>query len=209
MVLDVNDAARGDGEYFKKICKQMENGGCEALHYFLQNYDISKVNLRKIPRTKALMDQITHSMTSIMKFWYDGLQEEGFYKEYEDNTSILWPWESPIGTKELYDAYLLATKNINGKNHLSQAQFGCELKKICSKIVKKRMSFNQDRAMYYSLPPLEECRKDFEIMFRMENIFDRTTENDLDENNTEEAQSAYIPFDNSPLQDDIMGGITI
>ena len=216
MVLDVNDTSRGNGEYFKNICDQMENGGCEALHHYLLNFDISKINLRKIPRTEALLDQIMHSMDPFKKWWLDALQRGGFYGEDDEKKVIFMPWDVPQPTKALYDSYKLTSKDINGKNHLGDAQFGKSLKKICKKIFKKKHSnlnntyySTRDVAGYYYLPSLIECRHDFEISIDMENKIEWPIENDLNENDTEEAQSANIPVDSSSLQDDVMVVITI
>ncbi len=206
-VLDVKDSVRGDGEYFTNICDQMENGGCEALHYFLQKFDISKIDLRNIPKTNALFEQKMHSMNSFKKWWYDALQNEGFYNEDEEKKVEFWPWNQPHETKRLYDAYLLSSKEVNGKNHLSQAQFGTDLNKISPKIVKTRPSINGQRIGCYVLPPLEECRKYFEILVSAENNISWTTENYFDENEMESTKCDAYP--SITLRNDVFDDITL
>jgi hypothetical protein len=56
VVLDVSHLHQEDHEYFGALASWRENGGLEALLYFLQQHDISDVNLRMAPRTSALGD---------------------------------------------------------------------------------------------------------------------------------------------------------
>ena len=184
-VLEVKEDVLKNHEYFKEIGDQMDNGGCEALRYFLENYDISKFNLRKIPQTDALFQQKLHSRNALDKWWYDALLDEGFYMLskglYQDIT--YQPWKEAFDTDELFDSYLHASKKFNTKNYLSKAGFGTDLKKICPKVLKKRI--RKCGLHQYLLPPLEVCRKDFEIAFEMENkinwLADEEDERDLHE----------------------------
>lgn len=210
MVLDVNDSAKGNIDYFNDIKSQMENGGCEALHYFLKNLDISNVNLRKIPRTTALFEQMLHSMPPFKKWWFDALQREGFYKEDGENEIDKYlPWHEPHEKQTLYKTYLLASKDINGKNHLSDSQFGRQLNEICPNITVKRKSIFKDsneriRPFYYILPPLADCRKQFEKLIDMESKIVWSPENDLDEINPEKAQSATEPNNVTPYHYNVL-----
>jgi hypothetical protein len=42
----------------------------QAFLFDLLHHDISTINLREIPRTEALLDQIINSMNSVEKFWF-------------------------------------------------------------------------------------------------------------------------------------------
>ena len=75
MVLDVSDEQMQNSKYFGEIILQMKKGGYEALMYHLTNRKI-KSNLRKIPRTQALFDQMIASMSSIDRWWLTCLQNE-------------------------------------------------------------------------------------------------------------------------------------
>jgi hypothetical protein len=74
-VIKVSDAHKQDHKYFAAIDKEMKNGGREALLYHLLNkVDLSKVDLRVIPRTAELLEQQIHSATTEQKWWMDTLQ---------------------------------------------------------------------------------------------------------------------------------------
>jgi hypothetical protein len=62
-VLDVSDAHKQDHTYFAAIDHEMNNGGREALLHHLLNFDLSKVNLRAIPKTGALLEQKIASLS--------------------------------------------------------------------------------------------------------------------------------------------------
>ena len=82
-VLEVGEKHKQDHQYFAKIVDQMENGGLEALLYFLQHYDYSDINLRVFPKTKALLDQKLRSLDLVDKFWYEQLYDGILDKEHE------------------------------------------------------------------------------------------------------------------------------
>jgi hypothetical protein len=73
-VLEVVDTHVGDFKYFAEIQKEMDNGGREAMLYDLLHLDISCVNLREIPKTRGLMDQIELNLDIIEKFWHEKLR---------------------------------------------------------------------------------------------------------------------------------------
>ena len=65
----------------------MKNGGMAAMLYDLQQADISGVDLRKIPRTEALLEQIIESMTSAQSFWFDCLKKNTDINSAVPNTN--------------------------------------------------------------------------------------------------------------------------
>ena len=140
----------------KAIFEQMNNGGREAMLYDLQNMDISEYDLRKFPRTQALMDQIINSMSPIEKFWYECLSN-GELPPYRH------PWMEPIECDTFYDEYNGFASKIGGHCKLSGIQAGKELKRLCPKVSRKRHTSGMgNRAYHYFFPPLAECRKHFE-----------------------------------------------
>jgi Family of unknown function (DUF5906) len=56
-VLDVSDAQKQNTDYFGKIDDQMFAGGQEALLHLLMTRDISKFDVRNVPKTEALAKQ--------------------------------------------------------------------------------------------------------------------------------------------------------
>jgi Family of unknown function (DUF5906) len=63
-VLDVGDAHMEDYPYFAAIDTEMDNGGREALLDLLPDIDLSSINLRKIPKTAALLEQKLASLSA-------------------------------------------------------------------------------------------------------------------------------------------------
>ena len=57
-VFDVGEGKIKNNDYFAAIDAEMNSGGREALLHHLLNFDLSLVNLRVIPNTAALIEQI-------------------------------------------------------------------------------------------------------------------------------------------------------
>jgi hypothetical protein len=73
-VLDVSDARMQDIPYFAALEKQMNEGGREALLDYLLNFDLSRVNLRVIPKTMALLEQKIVSLNPEQSWLFDLLR---------------------------------------------------------------------------------------------------------------------------------------
>ena len=154
-VLDVSDAAMQDKVYFEAIVRQMAAGGREAMLYDLLHHNISGIDLRTIPRTEALFDQILQSMNSIEKFWLDCLR----------HGRILGPfvggWPIAIEAEQLRHVFHDYARTIGDRNGLSATEFGKQLRDVCPGIVRGRQT-SSGRPYEYRFPPLLECRRQFE-----------------------------------------------
>ena len=73
-VLDVSNKHKKDFAYFEKLQNHMNNGGREALLYFLLNHEID-VELREPPVTDALKEQIQLSLEPLEQWWFEVLSE--------------------------------------------------------------------------------------------------------------------------------------
>jgi hypothetical protein len=73
-VFDVGEGRIQDHTYFAAIEDQLEHGGYGALLYFLQRFDLGSVDLRKIPKTEALLEQKQASFSPLQAWWMDVLQ---------------------------------------------------------------------------------------------------------------------------------------
>ena len=78
LVLEVGDGNKQDHEFFQAMNQQYENGGREALLHMLLNRDISQYNVRRVPATRALLDQKIHSLGEVERFWMACLMEGQF-----------------------------------------------------------------------------------------------------------------------------------
>jgi hypothetical protein len=159
-VLDVKEDHKEDFAYFEALQQQMDDGGREAFLFFLQHHDASGVNLRRAPKTAALMDQKLQSMTPVEKFWYDVLKAGS-------HTSDGQPvWQTKITTSDLYELYLAHA----GKTGVSRRATEMELSKTLMTLVPglKRMRLHmewnggQQQVRGWQFPSLAECRTAFD-----------------------------------------------
>lgn len=158
-VIDVSDNHMQDHDYFKKIVDQMNNGGREALLYYLQHYNLSNIDLRSFPMTMALWETKTHSMTPIQKFWFSKLEAGS-----QLNGSDEWI-KKPIAVDQIQKEFLEYAGKMGKKYKGDETELGIMLKKLVPNLKKVR-PIGTDSVRYYAykFPPLEECRADWEKM---------------------------------------------
>jgi len=158
-VLDVSDQHMQDHQYFAAILSQMNNGGREALLYDLLELNVSDLDLRKIPRTNALLDQIIHTMPSAHKFWLERLRAGTLLKGHD-------MWMESVITEDLYNEYLDFAQAIGDRYRLIDRQFSRELRRLCPDIKRGRRTIGgRDRWVLY-FPALDTCREQFEQAVR-------------------------------------------
>jgi phage/plasmid-associated DNA primase len=180
MVVDVSPARIGDFKYFAAIEKQMQNGGLEAFMHYLLNFDLHGINLRQIPRTLALQDQIEASLSSFEKFWFDRLNSGVLFELARDKwdpynnsrsfTSYYDDWPESFQVKELFSEYQDYCKTLNIRHRVTQSQVGKNLRNLCKPLKKERVletkgwmvGEKRRRLVFYNIPSLEKCREDFE-----------------------------------------------
>jgi hypothetical protein len=165
-VLDVNNKHKQDHSYFGPIVEQMESGGHEAMLFDLLRMDISKVNLRAIPKTPALLDQKLASMSSVQKFWYEKLTE--------GSVTETLSWDDGMPPKTVFDGFLDFCRDQGVKPHMTQGPFSKQLHDLCPGIHKKKtmISFGpfgpEKRGNVWVFPPLEKCRESFAKKLEMD-----------------------------------------
>ena len=152
-VIDVSDKHEQDREYFRKVVDQMDNGGREALLYYLQHYDLSGVDLGSFPMTTALYETKIHSMTPLQKFWFKKLEAGAQLNELDR-----WE-EGVILAEKIYAEFLEDSGKSGCKYHEDQTEFGIGLRKLVPWLKKPRIRRNGVRYYAYKFPSLEECRE--------------------------------------------------
>ena len=160
VVLEAGVARQQDSDYFKAIADQMENGGRQALMKFLMDRDLYGINLRNIPKTSALTDQLLYSLDSVGQWLYTCL-DYGGYQEGLGNAIELKEWPKSILTDHLRNAYLNYCNQNSINYKVSSAVFGKRLKEILPSIKKERMTKGNKREMVYILPELEHAKEQF------------------------------------------------
>lgn len=160
LVLNVSDAHRNDHAYFQAIQNELNQGGYEALLHFLQNYDLSGVNLRDVPQTDALLEQKLLTLDSVELFWYERLQEGRLLPSHDQ-------WEEFVPANQLYKHYLLFEKRRGIQRRKSDSEFGRIMKKVCPSNIKKLQRLvvegKSQRSNCYLFPTLLECREEFDV----------------------------------------------
>jgi len=167
-VIEVGNQRRQDSDYFSAISKEMDSGGLAALLDVLLKRDISDVNIRKFPKTNALLRQKEQTLDSVPRWWLDRLKL-GSIERYES------AWAEWMSTEELFLKYSEATaqeKFVRGRVY-SPSEFITQLKKFVPISAKRKSQTNSERAVVngrpvtarprgYDLPTLEESRSYFE-----------------------------------------------
>jgi len=160
-----------NNEYFAAIDEEMDNGGREALLYKLLKFELSKVNLRKIPNTSELFNQKLNSLNSL-ESWSLTIFEEGVLPGYADVAN-----ECP--TFVMCEDYVKHSKNVGIHHRKIQTEVGIFLNKTFPNIRKIKGEYtdhkNQtsSKVNFYSFPPLKECRKAFEKLIGAELPWDK------------------------------------
>ena len=99
-VTEALDTKLNDFKYFDAITDELENGGYEAMLYDLLTRDLSGFNVFTVPKTKALDDQKSESMSGEYKWWRDVLYSGclgGLFGQ---------KWNEQFANKTLYQSYL-------------------------------------------------------------------------------------------------------
>jgi hypothetical protein len=155
-VLDVGDARMQDRAYFARIISEMDHGGREALLSYLLDYDLYGIDVGRPPRTSALLDQKAYSSSPVQSWWYERLMD-GYL------TSERTKWDAEISTDTLYEDYRDFSQSMGVRRPLAPSAFGKSLKALIPGLERDRPSKGKSRGYVYRMPPLETCRRYFDI----------------------------------------------
>ncbi|MEY9607012.1 hypothetical protein ABIF74_011765 [Bradyrhizobium japonicum] len=154
VVLDVNPRCAQNRSYFAEMDEELNNGGRERLLHDLQTFDLSQVDLWRLPQTHALLEQKVRSFDTIDDFWYNRLHEG-------DN------WPDRVVCADLHAEYLKAAAQIGVGRKRGPAEFGTRLAKLVPGIRKNRPAIESEpgvtrRVWCYEMPSLHDCRVAFD-----------------------------------------------
>lgn len=155
-VLDVNPRCAQNTDYFKEMDEELEKGGRAALLHDLLTFDLSRVDLRRIPRTKALLEQKMRSLDSVDSWFMERLIAG-------TTTANCKTWQSVIVIKTWHEDYLLQAEKVGVRRKSEQTAFGIRMNKLIPGLIRKKVSVEtspgvKERVWCYELPPLEVCR---------------------------------------------------
>jgi Family of unknown function (DUF5906) len=163
-VLDVGEEHQEDHAYFKAIDEEMQNGGSQALlHHLLHEVDCSKVNLRQIPDTAALLEQKIASMTAEEAWWLDVLRQ-GVLPGDRDGAGVA-PREA------MYTHYIAHARNRGVTRRMSETALGMFLTKYAPPTQEYKPSPDDQgrRGRCRVFPSLADCREHFAKQLQAEN----------------------------------------
>lgn len=166
-VLNVSERRRNDHAYFAALRAEMEGDGPAALLAYLQQYDISRFQVRAVPDTEALAEQKVQGLKNVERWWLDTLQRgqiDGIQNREDGVDGAVWMAQSvTIESTEFRDNYSrwMRSRRYDGEE-VSEIEFGVRMKKLLPAMVRRQSRCKGRRSWVYQLPFIEHCRKEFE-----------------------------------------------
>lgn len=174
-VLQVSDKHAQDIQYFAALRTEMENGGLAAMLYDLLNMDLSKFNVRTVPFTAGLKEQMLHSLPVEKRWWYEELLSGSIWNEPVQGISSSIKPPNSIKRDSLQQRFTDACQGLHVSRGSSTA-LGMLLPKLLPdgwpKDFRPKESVSAMASRYYILPPLDEARKHFEHVSGLVGAFD-------------------------------------
>ena len=159
LVLDVSEKYYQNEVYFSPLYREMDNGGREALLYYLMNYNLKGLDLRTFPKTEALFEMKMQGATPVQKFWFEKLMAGAL-----DNTLDHWN-DGVIVAERLQSDYADFTGKAGVKHRGTDTELGVQLRKLVpvGQDIKGRKTFpgSNTRTQIYKFPDLQTCRDYF------------------------------------------------
>jgi hypothetical protein len=163
-VLHIGEHHQEDYDYFAAIDDEMNNGGSEALLYhLLHEVDCSKVNLRQVPQTTALLEQKVASMTAEQAWWLDVLKQGVLPGDTKG--------EGAAPSKAMYANYIAHARDRGAPRRVSETALGMFLAKYVPPTREYRPPADDkgNRGKRVRVfPLLAECREHFARLLRAE-----------------------------------------
>lgn len=164
-VLNMGEGRKQDSDYFSDMQKQLDNGGYEALLYYLQSVDLTDFDVRRIPQTDALNEQKLLSMTQDEEWWFQKLNDGRLLDSDSE-------WTRFVQTKELerdFTKYADTWKFTRRGNATQLGRFLTRISPHVSKI-QRRVAVSEvgdngqevrvhRRVYFYDFGTLDQCRQ--------------------------------------------------
>ena len=165
LVLDVSDDQRRKSSYFRAIQAELDDGGYEALLYKLRTLDLSKFDVRALPRTAGLTEQKILSYKPTEDWWFSKLQSGEILTDRD--------WSDEVISSEVNEDYATSMKMFGGWTERSSAtRLGLFLKKVVPpgwtlrgrrsgsvEVTVRGYTKRVNNPKTYRLPSLAVCRK--------------------------------------------------
>lgn len=159
-VFNVGDGRKQDRGFFRSMREDMEKGGYAHLLRYLQEFDLTGVDVNDAPATKGLVDQKHASLEPLPEWWLNCLVAQEVI-----GADFGGEWPTSIATNRLRDAFRrwVASRNIRGRLP-DEKEFGRVLRGVAPSMVKKkaRPDNSGDSTYSYFSPGIEMLRQDWE-----------------------------------------------
>lgn len=159
-VFTVGQSRMQDLEFFDSMRVGMENGGYSHLLNYLLRFDISQIEINRVPNTKGLAKQKHHSLPPFGQWWFDCLHEGTLVGgDFEGK------WPENVKTQRFRDAFENYRRSQGIKWRFSYAGLAEVMKDFVS--IKHRRVREGDTLPYvYSLPKLQEAREEWDAKLK-------------------------------------------
>lgn len=167
-VLEVGDEKKQDKKFFGRMVEQMEDGGYEALLFYLQNIDLRDFQVRDVPQTEALQEQKLLSMSIDEEWWYRKLQNGRILDSDPEWRGVI-PCDSVISD---FTAYAEKWKFSRRGNETALGKFLARIAPHIERSQRRGMVDDYDndgrpmrkakRVYFYDFGSLEQCREAWE-----------------------------------------------
>lgn len=148
-VLDVATGNIQDQRFFGEMDRQLEESrGYGRLLHDLLAFDLSGIDLRKIPRTGALLEQKLLSMKPEEQWWFAVLQR-GYI------AGALTPWESRISKETVSDGFIDYAQRHGWPRRASETTLWGFIRDVAPPV------WEGGRPRCVMFPPLAACREHF------------------------------------------------
>lgn len=153
-VFDVGNGRRGDLNFFRSMREGMEEGGARLLLSYLQNFDISKIEINEAPQTEALLSQKLKSLNSFSYWLFECLKEGKILGlDFTDE------WPRHISKENIRFAF---QKHTGNKNEFQAREIGQTiLQYLPSTNNFQKVKTDDGYKNCYTLPQLEQARREF------------------------------------------------
>lgn len=167
-VFNVGSGRKQDRSFFRRIRERMESGGYRLLLRYLQDFDISEIDVNEAPATQGLLDQKLASTSPIAQWWHASLIDE----EIKGSEFGGGQWPESVSKDVLRQALRNYLRSMNMHQRFpSDPRFSRELFLVCpSAKSSKPRTDDGKRVPSFSLPTIDQARRDFEAFIGHENL---------------------------------------
>lgn len=157
-VFDVGDGRRQDRAFFEGMRVGMEQGGYRHLLHYLQQFDLSRVDVNAAPRTQGLIDQVHASLEPVHEWWLDCLKEDRLH-----GSTFTGAMPERIPTDRAREAFVAWARGRQIKSRLpGHKEFLDTLRGATPALEKKRLRVEGELSYVLVNPGIAALRADWE-----------------------------------------------